>query len=49
MLDPRILERLRQYKGVSALKKAAMGILVKMADNKSMESLQGMFMKMDKD
>jgi Ca2+-binding EF-hand superfamily protein len=49
VLDPRILERLRAYKGVSALKKAAMGVLVKMADHKSIEHLEGMFMKMDKD
>jgi hypothetical protein len=33
-LDPAILERLRLYRGVSTLKKAAMNLLVKMADNK---------------
>ena len=33
-LDPAILERLRNYRGVSTLKKAAMNLLVKMADNK---------------
>lgn len=48
-LDPHILERLREYKGVSALKKAAMNILVKMADNKDIEHLRDMFMKMDTD
>lgn len=48
-LDPNILERLRQYRGVSTLKKAAMNLLVKMADNKDIEQLRDMFMKMDKD
>lgn len=48
-LDPHILERLRQYRGVSTLKKAAMNLLVKMADNKEIEHLREMFMRMDKD
>jgi calcium-dependent protein kinase len=48
-LDPNILERLRQYRGVSTLKKAAMNLLVKMADNKDIEQLRNMFMRMDKD
>ncbi len=48
-LDPNILERLRQYRGVSTLKKAAMNLLVKMADNKDIIYLREMFMSMDKD
>ena len=36
-LDPNILTIMRQYKGVSALKKAAMNTLVKMADSKDIE------------
>jgi hypothetical protein len=36
-LDPNILKKMKEYKGVSALKKAAMNILVKMADNKDIE------------
>ncbi len=48
-LDPNILERLRHYRGVSTLKKAAMNLLVKMADHKEIEELRNMFMQMDKD
>ena len=48
-LDPNILERLRHYRGVSTLKKAAMNLLVKMADHKDIEQMRNMFMKMDKD
>lgn len=48
-LDPAILERLRHYRGVSALKKAAMNLLVKMADNKDIKSLRDIFMQIDKD
>jgi calcium-dependent protein kinase len=40
---------MKQYKGVSALKKAAMNILVKMADNKDIEKLREMFIAMDLD
>jgi calcium-dependent protein kinase len=36
-LDSNILERLRHYRGVSRLKKAAMNLLVKMADYKDIE------------
>ncbi len=48
-LDPAILERLRQYRGVSTLKKAAMNLLVKMADNKDIKSLRDIFMQIDRD
>jgi hypothetical protein len=36
-LDSNILQRLREYRGVSTLKKAAMNLLVKMADFKEIE------------
>ena len=36
-LDPNILQRLRDYRGVSTLKKAAMNLLVKMADHKDID------------
>lgn len=42
-LDPEILKRLKEYKGVSTLKKMAMNILVKMADSKDIEHLRDMF------
>lgn len=48
-LDSHILQKLREYRGVSALKKAAMNILVKMADSKDIEHLREMFTKIDKD
>lgn len=48
-LDPNILQRLREYRGVSTLKKAAMNLLVKMADHKDINELRNMFMRMDKD
>lgn len=40
---------MKEYKGVSALKKAAMNILVKMADNKDIEKLREAFIAMDLD
>jgi len=43
------LFKLREYKGVSALKKTAMNILVKMADNKDIEKLREAFIAMDLD
>lgn len=48
-LDSNILERLRDYRGVSTLKKAAMNLLVKMADFKEIEHLRDLFMRLDKD
>ena len=48
-LDPNIVQNLREYKGVSALKKVAMNILVKMADNKDIEHLRELFVDIDKD
>ena len=48
-LDPNILQRMKEYKGVSALKKVAMNILVKMADNKDIEKLREAFIAMDLD
>jgi hypothetical protein len=49
-LDPDILNKLRDYKGVSTLKKVALNILVKMtADSKDVEKLRDAFSKIDKD
>lgn len=44
-----MLRRLQQFKGVSKLKKAAMNMLVKMADQDQIESLREQFVKIDKD
>lgn len=44
-----VLMRLQQFKGVSKLKKAAMNMLVKMADQQAIEALRGEFQKLDKD
>jgi calcium-dependent protein kinase len=48
-LDPQILNSLRDYKGVSTLKKAAMNVLVKMLDTKEIKKLRDAFMLLDKD
>lgn len=49
-LDPDIFNKLKEYKGVSTLKKVALNILVKMtADSKDVEQLREAFMKIDKD
>ena len=49
-LDPDIFTKLKEYKGVSTLKKVALNILVKMtADSKDVEHLREAFMKIDKD
>lgn len=48
-IDKAVLDRLGSFKGVSKLKKAAMNMLVKMADQKSIEDLRVEFVKLDKD
>ena len=48
-IDQNVLSRLQSFKGVSKLKKAAMNMLVKMADQKSIEELREEFTKIDKD
>lgn len=48
-IDKAVLDRLGSFKGVSKLKKAAMNMLVKMADQKSIEELRSEFVKIDKD
>lgn len=48
-LDPNIVSSLRAYRGVSALKKASMNLLVKMADTKDIEHLREVFTIIDKD
>jgi hypothetical protein len=42
-LDDDILSSLRNFKGESKLKRAAMNVLVKMLDNKEIESLRIIF------
>ena len=49
LLDPNIINSLKQYRGVSTLKKAAMNLLVKMLDSKDIEGLRDVFLQMDKD
>jgi len=44
-----VLVRLQSFKGVSKLKKAAMNMLVKMADQNAIEDLKNEFHKIDKD
>ena len=44
-----MLERLSSFKGVSKLKKSAMSMLVKMADQRKIEHLRGEFEALDKD
>jgi len=44
-----VLERLRAFKGESQLKKAVMNMLVKTADEKSLEGLREEFQKYDTD
>jgi Ca2+-binding EF-hand superfamily protein len=41
--------KLKNYRGVSALKKACLNMLVKMLDPKEIEILRKQFMKIDKD
>ena len=48
-LDPNIVQSLRNYKGVSTLKKAAMNILVKMLDVNEIEKLREAFLHIDTD
>lgn len=40
---------MRQYRGVSSLKKAAMSVLVKMLDTKDIEKLRDVFLRIDTD
>jgi len=48
-IDADVLKRLQSFKGVSKLKKAAMNMLVKMADQNSIEELRLEFVHIDKD
>ena len=48
-MDPNVIERLQNFKGASKLKRAAMNMLVKMADQKEIEKLGAQFQKLDKD
>lgn len=49
MLDKETIMRLQKFRGVSKLKKAAMNMLVKMADQNDIEDLRKEFQKLDKD
>lgn len=49
VLDASVLSRLQKFRGVSKLKKAAMNMMVKMADQNAIEDLKEQFHKMDKD
>lgn len=48
-LDSGIITSLRNYRGVSALKKAALNMLVKMLDSKEIENVREQFLKIDTD
>lgn len=48
-IDPSILINLQKFRGVSKLKKAAMNMLVKMADQKAIMQLRQEFQKLDQD
>jgi calcium-dependent protein kinase len=48
-LDEGLVKQLREYRGESALKKAAMNVLVKMLDIKDIELLRDTFLKIDTD
>ena len=48
-MDPKIIDRLKSFKGASKLKRAAMNMLVKMADRKEIEKLGAQFQQLDKD
>ena len=48
-IDPKILEKMMTYKGISALRKEAMSVLVKMLDQKYIKNLQTIFEQIDLD
>ena len=48
-LDKEVVKNLKQYRGQSVLKRAAMNVLVKQLAPKQIDSLKKEFEKMDKD
>jgi len=48
-LDKEVLERLKEFKGVSTLRKAALNMMVKMIDDKELDSLKKKFQEFDED
>ena len=48
-LDDKVLDRLKNYKGVSTLKRAAMNLLVKMANENEVNELKKQFVQIDED
>jgi len=48
-IDARVINQLKDYKGVSHLRKEALSVLVKMLNNKELEHLRKQFAGLDKD
>ena len=48
-IDHNVIDRLKSFKGSSKLKRAAMNMLVKMADQNEIEKLGQQFQQLDKD
>ena len=48
-IDHAVIDRLKSFKGASKLKRAAMNMLVKMADQEEIEKLGAQFQQLDKD
>ena len=48
-LEINIIESLKNYKGISALRKEAMSVLIKMLSSKEIENLRQSFSIIDKD
>jgi Ca2+-binding EF-hand superfamily protein len=49
MLDPSVMNQLRQFKGSSTLKRAALNLFVKMLNPVDVENLRQQFQKIDSD
>ena len=49
MLDVKVIDSLRKYKGISALRKEAMSVLVKMLNQKEIGKLRAIFEEIDED
>ncbi len=49
LLDPDVIKKLKEFKGSSTLKKAALNVLVKMLNTKEVETLRQEFQKIDTD
>ena len=49
LIDPAIMKKLKEFKGTSKLKKAALNVLVKMLNPKDLQSLRDVFQSIDTD